>query len=193
MDDSNAVLSGFPEGKPFDMTAQPRGPYRVSFESFHGADVPAEQRELRTKIYALEAVMKTPALEAAGLERIDLENVMVPVNRFSQGIYTRELSMPAGTVIVGKRHAQEHFCIVSKGKAIVTTEQGTQEISAPCQFISPAGSKRALVVLEDMVWTTVHRCDETDMEKVESALIVAEPDDALAALPSASDLEGVCS
>lgn len=168
-----AVIT-FPEGAEFDMTNQPRGAYRLTLAERDAAAVPAHQVELRGKIAQLEQVMKSPALEAAGLTRLDPEDPVMLSHIFTLGIYARQFKMKAGSVVVGKLHAQEHLCIISAGRALVTTEQGTQEIAAPCTFVSPAGSKRALVILEDMVWTTIHRSDETDPRRLEDQLIISE-------------------
>lgn len=170
----NALMESFPEGPDFDMLNQPRAPYRLTLAERDGAAVPDTQVQTRRQIRHLEALMKSPALEAAGMRRLDPEDPVMLTHWFTRGIYARQFKMQAGSVVVGKLHAQEHLCIISAGRAIVTTEQGTQEIAAPCMFISPAGSKRALVILEDMVWTTIHRTEETDPVKLEAELILAE-------------------
>lgn len=171
---TQAAVITFPEGPDFDMTAQPRGPYRMTLAERDALPVPAQQLELRGKIELLERVMKSPALEAAGLQRLDPEDPVMLRHIHTPGIYAREFKMKAGSVVVGKLHAQEHLCTISAGRALVTTEAGTQEIAAPCTFVSPAGSKRALVILEDMVWTTYHRSDETDLQRLEAELIISE-------------------
>ena len=96
----------------------------------------------------------------------------IPVtHRFLDGIYVREVFMPKGAIVIGKIHKQEHIAIISKGRATVLTEDGLKEISAPYTFKSPPGVRRALVIHEDMVWTTIHRSDETDIERLEDQLI----------------------
>jgi quercetin dioxygenase-like cupin family protein len=172
---ANPLLNFFPAGAPFDMLNQPRAPYRLTLAERDGAEVPAAQVQMRGRLQRLEALMNSPALEASGMQRLDPEDPVMLTHWFTKGIYARQFKMQAGAVVVGKLHAQEHLCIISAGRAIVTTEQGTQEIAAPCMFISPAGSKRALVILEDMVWVTIHRTDETHPERLEEELIIPEP------------------
>lgn len=161
---------GFPEGGAFDMLNQPRGPRRLTPFEFLAKPVTQAKLALRHKIAALEAVMKTPALEAAGMERLPTGHKKTHID----GVVTCEYSARAGSVIVSKRHAQEHICIVSKGRLLVTVEDGSQEIAAPAQFVSPAGSKRIGLVLEDMVWTTVHRTDKTAPDEIEAELMMDE-------------------
>lgn len=108
----------------------------------------------------------------------DLPQVDVPVqHEFMEGVYMRTVKMPAGTFVIGKIHKQEHVAIISQGSASVLTEHGILEIKAPFIFKSPPGSRRALRIHEDMVWTTVHRCDHKDLEQVEDQLIAKDFND----------------
>lgn len=96
---------------------------------------------------------------------------------FLDGVYMRTVFMKAGLVVVGKIHKQEHVAIISQGSATVITEHGRQEIKAPYLFKSPPGARRALLIHEDMVWTTVHRSDHTDLESLEEQLIAKDFND----------------
>jgi quercetin dioxygenase-like cupin family protein len=116
-----------------------------------------------------ETQAKVERLKAA-MEQMPQADVPV-VHRFLDGIYIREVFMKKGLVVVGKIHKQEHVAIISKGKARVLTEDGLITIQAPYTFKSPPGVRRALVIEEDMVWTTVHRSDETELERLEDQLI----------------------
>jgi quercetin dioxygenase-like cupin family protein len=98
---------------------------------------------------------------------------------FLDGVYMRTVYMKAGLVVVGKIHKQEHVAIISKGSATVLTEHGVVEMKAPFIFKSPPGARRALRIHEDMVWTTVHRSDHTDLENLEEQLIAKDFDDPL--------------
>lgn len=93
-------------------------------------------------------------------------------HRFAPGVYAREIFMPAGTVVVGHEHKTEHFNIISKGRASVRIGDAIEEIIAPCTFVSKPGVRKALFIKEDMVWTTIHVTEETDLQKLEDLLIV---------------------
>jgi hypothetical protein len=45
-------------------------------------------------------------------------------------------------------------------------------IEAPCTFVSGPGVRKALYIIEDMRWATVHPTKETNIEKLESKLVV---------------------
>lgn len=77
-------------------------------------------------------------------------------HHLSPGMYVREIHLAAGTVVVGKIHRHAHMNIISKGKMIVFTEFGREELNAGDVFESPAGTKRVVLTLEDAVWSTIH-------------------------------------
>jgi len=109
------------------------------------------------------------ALERSMLEQPQVE--IEPTHYFADGIYAREIVIPAGTLLTGKIHRTRHLNIVSKGKIAVVTEDGQKIIEAPCTFVAEAGTKRVGLALEDTVWTTIHASQETDLDKLETELI----------------------
>lgn len=130
-----------------------------------------------------QVVDQTPAEIRAGVDNLvsmlkEYPQEELPVqHEFLDGVYMRTVFMKAGDVVVGKIHKQEHVAIISKGYATVLTEHGVLEIRAPFMFKSPPGARRALIIHEDMVWTTVHRSDHTDLESLEDQLIAKDYDD----------------
>ena len=76
---------------------------------------------------------------------------------FLPGLYIREIFMPAGSVLTTKVHKVEHPFFVLQGSASVYSENdGPQLVVAPHRGITHIGTRRLLVVHEDMVWITVH-------------------------------------
>lgn len=113
-------------------------------------------------------------LESALHEATALQVHLEPVHRFAQGLYSRELTLPAGTIAVGHRHAQEHICIVSAGECEVLSETGgARVVKAPATFIVPPETKNCVRALTDTVWTTVHATDLRDVDAVEAALLMS--------------------
>jgi hypothetical protein len=89
-------------------------------------------------------------------------------------MYFRQLTIPAGMVVVSKRHGRQHICTVSKGRALVFTEDGETVIEAPHSWVSPAGAKRVLLVLEEITWATVHKTDATTVADAELDVLMDE-------------------
>lgn len=129
---------------------------------------------------AAEHALATLAPTRAGIQ--NLEDVMrrmpqteIPVrNTFGPGFYARTIHIKAGTTLTGKVHATEHIFIVSKGEILLVTEDGKRHVKAPFQVVCRPGLKRVGHALTDVECTNVHITDETDLAKLEAALILPE-------------------
>jgi hypothetical protein len=90
---------------------------------------------------------------------------------FGPNLYIREVTMPAGTVVIGKPHRKEHMCVMLQGRMIVVAGDGTkQELVAPLTFVGAAGRKVAYI-LETTVFQNILATDETDIEVLENMLV----------------------
>jgi hypothetical protein len=90
---------------------------------------------------------------------------------FGPSIYIREVTMPAGTVVIGKPHKNEHMCVMLQGRMVVVKDDGTkQELVAPLTFVGSAGRKVAYI-LETTVFQNIMATDETDIEVLENMFI----------------------
>ncbi len=94
-------------------------------------------------------------------------------HRFTDGIYVREIMIPAGTPLVGKIHRHDHPNFLMSGTVRMITEDGPEEITGPKVMISKAGVKRALFAVTDLVWVTVHHnpTNTQDLKKIEKFVI----------------------
>lgn len=146
--------------------------------------------ELVGQLASFETITELERISRECLERGIFEPAEVKLEHFfAPGVYLRQVTMPAGASIVGKIHKTEHLCIVSRGRVISCTEfEGTREIAGPCTFVTPAGTKRALYVLEECVWATVHpttlagvdgRATAEDLAGIEDTFIAKTRDEFL--------------
>ena len=115
------------------------------------------------------------ALEAALRE---LPQADLPTEHyFADGMYCRVVTRAAGVLIVGKVHKREHFYMVVKGAVAVVQDGAERKVyTAPAIIVSKAGTKRAVVALENSVCLTVHRTDKTDLDELEAELVEPAPD-----------------
>lgn len=110
-------------------------------------------------------------------EMAQLPQVETPIRHyFADGLYAREMTIPAGTAVIGKIHRFEHISVVSKGEIIVFTERGMKRVSAPCTMVSPPGTKRAVIALTETVWTTFHPTESRDLVEIEARVIIPDYD-----------------
>lgn len=116
-----------------------------------------------------------PYIEGITKEFMEHPQVECPVtHNFAPDIYIREIFMPADTVVIGHKHLTEHFNVILKGKCRVMIGDVVEELTAPCTFISGAGSQKIVNVLEDCIWQTVHSNpdNENDIETLESRYVI---------------------
>lgn len=91
---------------------------------------------------------------------------------FLPGMYVREISMPAGTLVTSKIHKTEHPFIISKGVAYVKINDEEWEcLEAPYTGITKPGTRRVLYIEEDTIWTTFHPTDKKTVDEVEDEII----------------------
>lgn len=131
-------------------------------------------RERALQLGRREAILRLQ--DAIISEGRDVGPASCPVKQhFAPGSYGREMTLPAGLVVVGKIHKHAHINVISKGRVQVFTEQeGVLELAAPCTFVSSPGTKRVVHVLEETVWTTVHVTDKTDLAEIEREVIATD-------------------
>ena len=110
-------------------------------------------------------------------QKMDLDKECPVRHLFAPGAYAREMTIPKGTVIIGKIHKHAHLNFISAGKVRVVTEHGSHELTAPHTFVSEVGTKRVVYALEETIWTTVHVTNETDLEKIEDYVIAKSFED----------------
>jgi len=112
------------------------------------------------------------AMEESEQELLKLPQVECPLTHtFAPGVYIREIFMPKGSFILGHEHKTRHVNIVTQGRARVMIGGVVKDIIAPCSFISEAGIRKALFIIEDMRWITIHPTKETNLAKLEKKLI----------------------
>ncbi len=118
---------------------------------------------LRSKIERLEDEIKK------------LPQADVPTEHtYGPGFYARTITIPEDCVLTGKVHTTEHIFIVSKGDISLVTDDGIKRVQAPYQAVCQPGTKRGGYAHTETVCTNVHITSETDLAKLELALV--EPD-----------------
>lgn len=102
-------------------------------------------------------------------EMLTKEQVSCPVyHRFGDGLYLREVHIPAGTVAVGHHQNFEHTNILLKGRVTMFNGDGsTTELAAPMVFQGKPGRKIGFIH-EDMIWINVYATEEQDIDALET-------------------------
>jgi quercetin dioxygenase-like cupin family protein len=115
---------------------------------------------------------KYAKVEALQAEMLKMPQFEPPTEHtFHGGMYCRQVSIPAGCTIVGKKHKQDHFFMVMSGVVCIVDGDEAQTINAPALLKSLAGVKRAIHALTDTVFMTFHATDAVTVEQAEEILV----------------------
>lgn len=88
----------------------------------------------------------------------------------ANGIYTRKLHIPKGSILIGKIHLTECVNIVAQGDISICTETGSARVKAGYTVVSPAGIMKVGYAHEDTIFINVFRTDETEIDKIEAEI-----------------------
>ena len=123
-----------------------------------------------------------PPSKNALLDELEVAMAKMPqadlkvVDRFTTGMYIRELHVPAGTMVTTMTHKTQHPFVISQGKIKVTSDnEGSIILEAPHTGITEPNTRRAAQALTDTIWTTFHVTNETDIAKIAEEIL--EPKD----------------
>lgn len=99
-----------------------------------------------------------------------------PENIFSGGVYIRQITVPAGTLVVGKRHRHETCNILLKGEMSLYVGGGKPpvRIKAPFLFTSQPGVKKMAYCHTEVIFSNIHPTDKTDLDAIEEEFIIPE-------------------
>jgi hypothetical protein len=79
------------------------------------------------------------------------------VHRFTDGLYTREISLPKGHLLTSRTHKVQHQFYLLSGAVFVWDNYGNQDyLKAPYIGITEKNTRRFVYVIEDCVWATTH-------------------------------------
>lgn len=117
---------------------------------------------VRKWIRELGASMR--ALPEADPKQLDVKHT------FQDGMYMRELFIPAGVLLVGKIHKLPCLNIVSTGRLSLLTEFGARTVSAGFTAPSQPGIQKVGYALEDTVFINVFRTDVTDVALIDNVI-----------------------
>lgn len=101
-----------------------------------------------------------------------LEQTHCPLShRFEQGLYIREIIIPAGSLIIGRVHRHGHVCQLLEGSLFLIHREGHREaFQAPSQILTLPGYQMVVYAVTDVRAQTVHPnpSDERDISRLEA-------------------------
>jgi hypothetical protein len=89
-------------------------------------------------------------------------------HHFCDGTYTRKLTIPAGTLVIGKVHKRRTMNICASGRIAILTADGPREFKAGDVVMSEPGIQKVGYAIEETVWVNVWATEETDLDFIEA-------------------------
>ena len=149
----------------------------VTFEASLLDNMPSKmkfRRDIQVVQDGIKEMISSGMVEST-LDDCTLKHYFTPKDeKYGCCTYAREMTIPKGTLIIGKIHRHQHLNFIARGKVIVFTEFGQKYLTGPCTFVSEVGLKRAVYAEEDTLWTTVHMTEhvgEDNLDKIEDEVI----------------------
>lgn len=99
-------------------------------------------------------------------------------HKFAPGLYIRQITIPAGTLMTGAACKSEHLSVMVSGAMHVLADGVLRELHGYHQWIAPAGVKRVGMAIDETVWFTAHPnpTDERDIDALEDILFEQSSD-----------------
>lgn len=107
-----------------------------------------------------------------GLSIADIPSIPI-THEFTDGVYIRKMTMPAGELVVGAIHNHLHLWFLMKGRVLISNNGEEIEHIAPCYTLSEPGSKRLIYAVEDSIFVNIHKnpSNTRDVNKLEEEIV----------------------
>ena len=99
----------------------------------------------------------------------DAMQAVCPVtHHLENGLYTREIFMPAGQLVISFIHKQDHPSFFMEGDMSLLMDTGeVKRVKAPMVVHTEVGTQRVAYIHEDTKWVCVYRTDAETVEEAE--------------------------
>lgn len=97
-------------------------------------------------------------------------------HHFCEGVYIREMFIPKGTFIIGKKHKTTHFNIVLSGSGKVICDGVIKKVKQGDIFTSKSDGRKVGIADEDMRFLNIFPTSETNIDKLDEELAYDESD-----------------
>lgn len=93
------------------------------------------------------------------------------VHHFSDGLYAKQMHIPANHVVTSHSHSYSHLSVLAEGDVLVEVEGTFTEYSAPACIEIKAGLRHKVFARTDATWFCIHATEETDAGKIDEVLV----------------------
>ena len=93
-------------------------------------------------------------------------------NVIADGVLARTVLMPKGDIVIGEKHKEETINILIRGELKVWVNGEVLHIKAPYMVKSKANTRKIVYIIEDAVWTSIHKVTSTNLDDIEDEVII---------------------
>jgi hypothetical protein len=98
----------------------------------------------------------------------EMDEVFPLEHHIQDGLYTREILMPKGSLVVSFIHKTNHPSFFMSGEMSILADNGEiKRIKAPMKVMTEIGTQRVAYMHEDCVWVCVYKTDKETVEEAE--------------------------
>jgi hypothetical protein len=100
-------------------------------------------------------------------------------HRFTKDLYIREMYCPKDRICFSVIHKKSNPLFLLSGKLAISSEDGVKELIGPTYVLTEPGTKRVILVLEDIKVVTVHPNPDgiNNLDKIEKQLFACNWED----------------
>jgi precorrin-6B methylase 1 len=123
----------------------------------------------------MAAIRRLEAAIPLVMPTLDLDKITF--HHHCNGVYIRQMTVPQGTVLVGKVHKEENFFMLVAGDMTVMGDDGRIiRVQAPFMIVTKPGTKRVGFAHTQCIVLNIHGNpdNETDQEVLEERFIIPE-------------------
>ena len=105
---------------------------------------------------------------AVGHHTDEMQEIFPVKHHLRDGLYTREVFMPKGSLVVSYIHLTNHPSFFMSGEMSILLDDGAvKRIKAPMVVQTEVGTQRVAYMHEDCVWNCVYRVNAKTIERAE--------------------------
>lgn len=92
-------------------------------------------------------------------------------HHFNDGVYAKEMHLPAAHFAVSHKHNYDHVSMLHAGRALVTVDGEAKEYAAPSVIMIRAHKEHRIDAITDVVWFCIHETTLTDPSEIDHVAI----------------------
>jgi quercetin dioxygenase-like cupin family protein len=101
----------------------------------------------------------------------NLGDFLGQMHHFSDGLYAKQVKIPANHVVGQHAHKYSHLSVLAQGKVLVEVDGQQFEYTAPACIEIKANKIHRVFAYTDAVWFCIHATSETDVDAIDQVLV----------------------